>query len=79
MTAVNSPAWSGYINTSEFGGDYTVYINRYNIITEQYETLYSYSVDRENPEHYPYGYIISPNGERIICNDYDEYKMICRK
>lgn len=78
-TAVNSSAWSSYINTGEFGGDYTVYINRYNIITEQYETLYSYSVDSNTPEHYPYGYIISPNAERIICNDYDEYKMICRK
>ena len=78
-TAVNSSAWSSYINTGEFGGDYTVYINRYNIITEQYETLYSYSVDSNTPEHYPYGYIISPNAERIICNDYDEYKLICRK
>ncbi|MEE1018614.1 MAG: sigma-70 family RNA polymerase sigma factor [Acutalibacteraceae bacterium] len=78
-TAVNSSAWSSYINTGEFGGDYTVYINRYNIITEQYETLYSYSIDSNTPEHYPYGYIISPNAERIICNDYDEYKMICRK
>ena len=78
-TAVNSSAWSSYINTGEFGGDYTVYINRYNIITEQYETLYSYSVDSNTPEHYPYGYIISSNAERIICNDYDEYKMICRK
>ena len=78
-TAVNGSAWSDYVNTSEFGGDYTVYINRYNIITEQYETLYSYSVDSNTPEHYPYGYIISPNAERIICNDYDEYKMICRK
>lgn len=79
LTALNSSAWSSYINTDKFGGDYTVNINRYNIITEQYEMLYSYSVDSNTPEHYPYGYIISPNGERIICNDYDEYKMICRK
>lgn len=79
LTAVNSSAWSSYINTDKFGGDYTVNINRYNIITEQYETLYSYVVDSNTPEHYPYGFIMSPNAERIICNDYDEYKMICRK
>ena len=78
-TTVNGSAWSSYINTDKFGGDYTVFVNRYNIITEQYETLYSYYVDSETPEHYPFEFIISPNGERIICSDYDEYKMICRK